>query len=64
MSDTSVLLDYQAAAEYLDTTYHHLRRMVYERRIPHVKLGRKVRFIRDDLDAFIRAQRVPAEAAR
>lgn len=67
MSDTitsdRVLLDYNAAADYLSTTYHQLRRMVYERRIPYIKIGRKVRFDRADLDAYIDAQRVPAEVA-
>ena len=35
-----------------------VRRLVFERRIAYVKLGRHVRITARDLDAFIRAGRV------
>jgi hypothetical protein len=35
-----------------------VRRLVFERRIAYVKLGRHVRIAACDLDAFIRAGRV------
>jgi excisionase family DNA binding protein len=35
-----------------------VRRLVFERRIAYVKLGRHVRITARDLDAFIRASRV------
>jgi hypothetical protein len=35
-----------------------VRRLIEERRIPKVKLGKFVRIHRDDLDAFIAAGRV------
>jgi excisionase family DNA binding protein len=35
-----------------------VRRLVFERRIAYVKLGRHVRIAARDLDTFIRARRV------
>lgn len=52
------LLEKAAAAHYLATTTRHLDRLVYERRIGHVKLGNKVRFRQRDLDAYIESHRV------
>jgi hypothetical protein len=37
-----------------------VRRLVLERRIPFIKLGRHVRIATSDLDAFIAAGRVEA----
>lgn len=54
-----VLMTSEEAAHYLATTTRHMRRLTLERRIPHVKLGSKVRFRRDDLDTFIKANRRP-----
>jgi excisionase family DNA binding protein len=53
------LLDVSAAAAYLSTGVPFIRRLVRERRVPYVKLGRLVRFDPADLDAFIDAGRVP-----
>lgn len=47
------LLDVAEAAEYLTTSEHFIRRLVRERRIAVVRLGRHVRFDPDDLDAYI-----------
>lgn len=47
------LLDINDAATQLGTTVRHLRRLVHERRIPFVKVGRLVRFRQADLDAWI-----------
>ncbi len=54
------LLDKTAAAEYLGTSVRHVQRLWAERRIPAVKLGRKVRFRVADLDAWISANTVEA----
>lgn len=62
-ASTRELSDIAGAAEYLATTERHIRRLVYERRIPYIKLGSKVRFDRADLDAYVDAHRVPAEVA-
>ena len=57
---TDKLLTMEEAAERLCTTPRHVRRLVFERRIAYVKLGRHVRIAARDLDAFIRAGRVEA----
>jgi excisionase family DNA binding protein len=55
---TDKLLTTEEAAERLNITPRHVRRLVFERRIAYVKLGRHVRIAARDLDAFIRAGRV------
>ena len=52
------LLTVEQAAERLGTSPRFVRRLVFERRIAYVKLGRHVRIAARDLDAFIRAGRV------
>lgn len=54
----STLLDVSAAAEHLAVTERWVRRAVAERRLPFVKVGRNVRFIEADLQAFIKANTV------
>ena len=55
----SALLTKAQAAAYLGTTERHVQRMWVERRIPAVKVGRKVRFRIRDLEAWIEAHTVP-----
>ena len=52
------LLSVEQAAERLGTSVRFVRRLVFQRRIAYVKLGRHVRIAAGDLDAFIRAGRV------
>jgi excisionase family DNA binding protein len=52
------LLSVEAAAEYLSTSPRFIRRLVAERRVPYVKVGRLVRLTCEDLDAFIAEGRV------
>ncbi len=47
--------------EYLGTGERFIRRLVAQRRISYVKLGKYVRLERSALDAFIEAGRVPSE---
>jgi excisionase family DNA binding protein len=54
------LLTPQEAADRLGTSLRFVRRLVFERRIPFVKIGRHVRIAASDLDAFIAASRVEA----
>lgn len=54
------LIDMHAAADRLGTSHRQVRRMVDDRRIPFVKVGRFVRFDPADLDRWIDAQKVPA----
>ena len=52
------LLSIEQAAERLGTSVRFVRRLVFQRRIAYVKLGRHVRITGRDLDAFIAASRV------
>ena len=52
------LLSVEAAADYLGASPRFIRRLVAERRVPYVKLGRLVRFTAEDLDRYIAAGRV------
>jgi excisionase family DNA binding protein len=52
------LLTVEQAAERLGTSVRFVRRLVAERRIAYVKLGRHVRIAAADLEAFIAAGRV------
>ena len=54
------LVDDEGAASYLGTTPRHVRKLWAERRLAGVKVGRLVRFRRQDLDAFVDAHRVDA----
>jgi excisionase family DNA binding protein len=54
------LLTWDEAAERLNTTPRHVRRLVFQRRIAYRKLGRYVRFHPDDLDEYVAANRVEA----
>jgi excisionase family DNA binding protein len=54
------LLNYDGAANYLHMSKRHLQRLVRLGLIPHVKLGRAVRFVPDDLAAYVRDRKVSA----
>ena len=56
--ELDTLLSVEQAAERLGTSVRFVRRLVFERRIAYVKLGRHVRIATRDLDAFIAASRV------
>jgi excisionase family DNA binding protein len=56
------LLSPQEVADRLGTSLRFVRRLVLERRIPFIKLGRHVRIATSDLDAFIAAGRVEVGA--
>jgi len=58
------LLTVEAAAAQMSTSVRFVRRLVAERRIAYVKLGRHVRLTEADIAAFIEAGRVrPLEAS-
>ncbi len=64
---TRALVNIVDAAEYLGTTVNHMRKLVYERRIPFVKMGdgpkAHLRFKITELDAWIAEHTVAAEAS-
>jgi excisionase family DNA binding protein len=53
------LLTASQAGDYLRTGERFVRRLIAERRIPYVKLGKYVRIERSVLDAFIESGRIP-----
>ena len=55
------LLTVEEAADRLGTSVRFVRRLVFQRRIPYLKVGRHVRIAASDLDAFIAAGRVEAK---
>jgi excisionase family DNA binding protein len=61
LDDSGQLLTVGQAAEYLGTGQRFVRRLINERRIPYVKLGRHVRLERSALDGFINDGRVPRQ---
>ena len=59
--DSPQMLTIDQAAEYLGTGQRFVRRLISERRIPYVKLGKHVRLERSALDGFIDSGRVPRQ---
>ena len=58
------LLDVPATATYLSVSERFVRRLIAERRLPFVKLGKFVRFDVAALDTFIEEGRVDSAPAR
>jgi len=57
----SPLIDIHAVAEVLCVTPRHIQRLVAERRIPYLKVGRFVRFDPGELDVWLEGQRVEVQ---
>jgi excisionase family DNA binding protein len=55
------LLDVDAVAVALGVTTRHIRRLVGERRIPFLKVGKFVRFDPAELDVWLDQRRVTPE---
>jgi excisionase family DNA binding protein len=55
---TRRIVDIDGAAEHLTVTVRFLRTLVAERRIPHLKVGKFLRFDLDDLDTWLDTCRV------
>ena len=54
-------------ADYLNCSVSTVRRLVMKGRIPHFRLGKLVRFRRNDIDTWLTYQRegeLPADASR
>jgi excisionase family DNA binding protein len=58
------LIDYNAAAALLGIQPQSLRRLVSQRQVPHLHVGRLVRFDLEDLREFLNAQKVPVAQPR
>jgi excisionase family DNA binding protein len=55
------LLTIDQLAEHLGTSRRHLRRLIAERRIPYVKIGRLIRFDPHDIADWLEESRRTAE---
>jgi len=55
------LLTIADVADRLSTSERHIRRLVFERRIPYRKIGRYVRFHPDDLAEYVASRHVEQE---
>ena len=62
-SASSPLLDRTDVAQYLNVTPRMAARIMYERRVPVVKVGKHLRVRTADLDAYIDANTRPAAVA-
>lgn len=58
------LLDIAAAATYLGVNETFIRRVVLERRVRYYKVGKFVRFLPADLQAFVLAGTVDPQSER
>jgi len=47
------LLDVPRAAQYLSTSRWAIRTLAWEKRVPFVRLGKKILFDKRDLDNFV-----------
>ena len=54
------LVAIEQIAVHLDVSVRHVRRLVFERRIPYVKWGHLIRFDIDEVSAWVATSRVPA----
>ncbi len=54
------LLDVAQAADRLGVTPRFIRRLVFERRLAYIKVGKYVRFEAADLEEWLSAHRVEA----
>lgn len=54
------LVSIEAVAEHLGVSVRHVRRLVYERRIPYVKWGHLLRFDVEDVNAWVAGSRIAA----
>ena len=57
---TKRFLNVEEAAEYLQTTRRNIYRRAEQNRLAHHRIARRLQFTVDDLEIYIRAQRVEA----
>ena len=55
-----VLLDIGEVAAHLNVTVRHVRRLVFERRIPYIKVGALLRFDPEEVTAWLEERTVPS----
>ena len=58
--DTARFLTVKDTASYLSATVWFVRRLAWERKVAHVRLGKRVLFDKADLDRYIQSQKIEA----
>jgi excisionase family DNA binding protein len=58
------LLDIAQLSQHLGIRERHVRRLISERRIPYIKVGRLIRFDPDDIAAWLDEARRPDNPRR
>jgi excisionase family DNA binding protein len=58
------LIDVETLARHLGVSVHHVRRLVQERRIPHLKVGAFVRFNPQEIGIWLEERRIPEHEKR
>ena len=59
--DEEPMMDINEVAAFINTNVRHIRRLVSERRIPHYKVGGKLRFGRRETHDWLASLRVPEQ---
>lgn len=50
-------LTFQDVCELLNISSHHLRSLIFKKKIPYTKIGRLVRFERNDLTTWLQSKK-------
>ena len=58
------LLDIDHLAQHLGTSQRHIRRLIAEKRIPYLKVGRLIRFDPAEIAAWLDRGRHPTQPVR
>ena len=58
--DKPILFEIDQAAEYLNVSVRMIQRMVQEKRVAYIKIGKLIRIDKRDIDAYLTAQRIEA----
>lgn len=58
------ILNLDQVAEYLGVSKVYVRRQIWRKAWPHIRLGRVVRMAVEDVDRILKASRVPADPLR
>ena len=53
MYENAGLMDVKKTADYLAVPTSRIYSLVFKKELPHYKLGRSVRFKREDIDKFV-----------
>jgi excisionase family DNA binding protein len=54
MEHNNTYLNFQEVCDLLKITTHHLRSLIFKRQIPVIKIGRLIRFDRQQLNEWIK----------